>query len=74
MVLLVKISTLVNCSILSSTSIKQNIFAKLSGIKVNYDKTEALWIGSLTNRMDKLEINQNIKGVFQTSKPLDYGF
>jgi len=38
-----------------------NIFAKLSGLKVNYEKTEALWIESFKNRTDKLEINQNIK-------------
>ena len=38
-----------------------NIFAKLSGLKVNYEKTEALWIGSFKNRTDKLAINQNIR-------------
>jgi len=38
-----------------------NILAKLSGLKVNYEKTKALWIGSFQNRTDKLEINQNIK-------------
>ena len=27
----------------------RNIFPKLSGIKVNYEKTEALWIGSFKN-------------------------
>ena len=38
-----------------------NIFAKLSGLKVNYEKTEALWIGSFKNRTNKLAINQNIR-------------
>ena len=34
-------------------------FAEISGLKVNYEKTEALWIGSL--RLQKrIEINKNI--------------
>ena len=35
-----------------------NIFVKLPGLKINYEKTEALWIGSFKNRTDKLAINQ----------------
>ena len=36
----------------SDTSMQQSIslldsFAEISGLKVNYDKTEALWIGSM---------------------------
>ena len=27
-------------------------FGKLSGLNVNYEKTEVLWIGSFSNRMD----------------------
>ena len=38
-----------------------DIFAKLSGLKVNYEKTEALGIGSFKNRTDKLAIKENIK-------------
>ena len=51
-----------------------NIFAKLSGLKVNYEKTEALWIGSFKNRTDKLVINQNIKWSFQKVKSLGVWF
>ena len=36
-------------------------FALMSGLKVNYAKTEALWIGTSKNRTDKLLIKQNIK-------------
>ena len=42
-----------------------HIFAKLSGLKVNYEKTEALWIGCFKNRTDKLAIKQNIKWTFR---------
>ena len=45
-------------------------FARLSGLKVNYEKTEALWIGAFKNRTDKLEINQNIKWTFGKVKTL----
>ena len=51
-----------------------NIFAKLSGLKVNYEKTEALWIGSLKNRTDKLAINQNIKWSIRKVKSLGVWF
>ena len=51
-----------------------NIFAKLSGLKVNYETTEALWIGSFKNRMDKLVINQNIKWSFRKVKSLGVWF
>ena len=46
-----------------------DIFAKLSGLKVNYEKTEALWIGSFKNRTDKLAINQNIKEYAEGQSP-----
>ena len=50
------------------------MFAKLSGLKVNYEKTEALWIGSLKNRTDKLAIKQNIKWTFRKVKSLGVWF
>jgi len=46
----------------------------LSGLKVNYEKTEALWIGSFKNRTDKLEINQNIKWSSRKVKALGVWF
>ena len=51
-----------------------NIFAKLSGLKVNYEKTEALWIGSFKNRTDKLAINQNIRWSTRKIKSLGVWF
>ena len=51
-----------------------DIFAKLSGLKVNYEKTEALWIGSFKNRTDKLAIKQNIKWTFRKVKSLGVWF
>ena len=53
-----------------------NIFTKLSGLKVNYEKTEALWIGSFKNlnRTDKLAINQNIKWSIRKAKSLGVWF
>jgi len=51
-----------------------DIFAKLSGLKVNYEKTDALWIGSFKNRTDKLAINQNIKWSMQKVKALGVWF
>ena len=51
-----------------------NIFAKLSGLKVNYEKTEALWIGSFKNRTDKLAINQNIRWNIRKVKSLGVWF
>ena len=53
-----------------------NIFAKLSGLKVNYEKTEALWIGSFKNQTDKLHvaINQNIKWSIRKVKSLGVWF
>ena len=51
-----------------------NIFAKLSGLKVNYEKTEALWIGSFKDRTDKLAINQNIKWSMRKVKALGVWF
>ena len=46
----------------------------MSGLKVNYEKTEALWIGSFKNRTDKLVINQNIKWSFRKVKSLGVWF
>ena len=52
-----------------------NFFAKFSGLKsVNYEKTEALWIGSFKNRTDKLAINQNIKWSVRKVKSLGVWF
>ena len=51
-----------------------NMFAKLSGLKVNYEKTEALWIGSFKNRTHKLAINQNIKWSIRKVKSLGVWF
>jgi len=51
-----------------------NIFAKLSGLKVNYEKTEELWIGSFKNRTDKLEKKQNIKWSSRKIKALGVCF
>ena len=51
-----------------------NIFAKLSGLKVNYEKTEALWIGSFKNRTDKPAINQNITWSVRKVKSLGVWF
>ena len=49
-------------------------FGKLSGLNVNYEKTEALWIGSFSNRTDKINIKQNIKWTFQRVKALGVWF
>ena len=35
-------------------------FAEISGLKVNYEKTEALWIGSLRLQNRRIELNKNI--------------
>ena len=51
-----------------------DVFAKLSGLKVNYEKTESLWIGSFKNRTDRLEINQNIKWTFRKVKAFGVWF
>ena len=53
-----------------------NIFDKLSGLRVtvNYEKTEALWIGSFKNRTDKLAINQNIRLSIRKVKSLGVWF
>ncbi|KAL9962757.1 hypothetical protein ACROYT_G031895 [Oculina patagonica] len=51
-----------------------DIFARMSGLKVNYDKTEALWIGSFKDRTDKLAIKQNIKWTFRKVKSLGVWF
>ena len=51
-----------------------DIFAKLSGLKVNLEKTEALWIGSFKNRTDKLAIKQNIKWTYRKVKSLGVWF
>ena len=45
-------------------------FGKLSGLNVNFEKTEALWIGSFSNRTDQINIKQNIKWTFQRVKAL----
>ena len=49
-------------------------FALMSGLKVNYAKTEALWIGTNKNRTDKLLIKQNIKWPIQRTKALSVWF
>ena len=49
-------------------------FAQKSGLKVNYEKTEALWIGTHRNRTDKLPIKRNIKWPFQKTKALGVWF
>ena len=49
-------------------------FALMPGLKVNYAKTEALWIGTNRNRTDKLLIKQNIKWPFQKTKALGVWF
>ena len=49
-------------------------FALMSGLKVNYAKTEAVWIGTSKNRTDKLLIKQNIKWPFQKTKALGVWF
>ena len=49
-------------------------FGKLSGLNVNYEKTEALWIGSFTNRTDKINIKRNIKWTFRRVKALGVWF
>ena len=51
-----------------------DIFAKLSGLKVNLEKREALWIGSFKNRTDKLAIKQNIKWTYRKVKSLGVWF
>ena len=35
-------------------------FAEISGLKVNYEKTEALWIGSLRFQKRRIETSKNI--------------
>ena len=49
-------------------------FGKLSGLNVNYEKTEALWIGSFSNRTDQINIKQNIKWTFRRVKALGVWF
>ena len=49
-------------------------FALMSGLKVNYAKTRALWIGKNKNRTDKLLLKQNIKWPFQKTKALGVWF
>jgi len=41
-----------------------DFFAKISGLKVNYKKTEALWFGSLCLQKRRIEINKNIRWSF----------
>ena len=43
-------------------------FAQVSGLKVNYEKTEALWISTHKNRTDKLIIKSTIERPFQKTK------
>ena len=61
-------------SLIERSFLLLNIFAKLSGLKVNYEKTEALWIGSFKNRTDKLTINPIIKWSFRKVKALGAWF
>ena len=49
-------------------------FAKLSGLKVNYEKTEALWIGSLCLQGRTIEANKNITWSFHKVKALGVWF
>ena len=51
-----------------------DFFAKLSGLKVNLENTEALWIGSFKNQMDKLAIKQNNKWTYRKVKSLGVWF
>ena len=70
-------TTLILCGSRSSIErsfVLLNIFDKLSGLKVNYEKTEALWIGSFKNRTDKLAINQNIRWSIRKVKSLGVWF
>ena len=60
--------------ILERSFLLLDMFAKLSGLKVNNEKTKALWIGSLKNRTDKLAIQQNIKCTFLKVKSLGVWF
>ena len=46
----------------------------MSGLRVNYEKTEALWIGSFKIRTDKLQLNQNIKWSSRKVKALGVWF
>ena len=39
-----------------------DIFADISRLKVNYEKTEALWIGSLIRILLSLQTNRNLGG------------
>ena len=43
-------------------------FAQVSGLKVNYEKTEALWISTHKNRTDKLIKKSTIERPFQKTK------
>ena len=61
-------------SLIERSFVLLNIFDKLSGLKVNYEKTEALWIGSFKNRTDKLAINQNIRWSIRKVKSLGVWF
>ena len=49
-------------------------FAELSGLKVNYEKTEALWIGSLRLQRRTIETNKNITWSFHKVKALGVWF
>ena len=49
-------------------------FAELSGLKVNYEKTEALWIGSLRLQRRTIETNKNITWSFHKVKAQAFGF
>ena len=47
-------------------------FAELSGLKVNYEKTEALWIGSLCLQGRTIETNKNITWSFHKGLVLNH--
>ena len=74
-----KISQYADDTMLELDGAKSSIFllhilAKLSGLKVSYEKTEALWIRSFKNRTDKQKINQNIKWSFRRLKAVGVWF
>lgn len=62
----------------SQTSFQKTIkvvdrFGKALGLKINYDKTEAIWLGSFKNSSLKFMPELKIHWNPQTFKILDYG-
>ena len=51
-----------------------DIFARVSGLKVNYEKTEAMWIGATKDSTNTMFPEKNIKWSFDKVKALGIWF